>query len=138
MILKSIKSLITKYGSILRWAAVGIITALIDYLIFVTLYSVVTSVLMANFLSGLVSITFNYLAHYFWSFKSEVNHLKSGMKFMVNLLIIWSLSTILLKILITSGMDPKIAKLVPMLIAAPLSFLSMRFFVYKQKTTNKG
>jgi hypothetical protein len=35
-------------------------------------------------------------------------------------------------------MDPKIAKLVPMLIAAPLSFLSMRFFVYKQKTTNKG
>ena len=138
MILKSIKGLITKYGSILRWAAVGIITALIDYLIFVTLYSVVTSVLMANFLSGLVSITFNYLAHYFWSFKSEVNHLKSGMKFMVNLLIIWSLSTILLKILITSGMDPKIAKLVPMLIAAPLSFLSMRFFVYKQKTTNKG
>ena len=131
--MKSIKSLIVKYGSILRWATVGIITALIDYLIFVAMYSVVTSVLIANFWSGLFSITFNYLAHYFWSFKSEVNHLKSGAKFFINLIVIWLLSTLLLKLLINAGMEPKFAKLIPMLFVAPLSFISLRFFVYKKK-----
>ena len=131
--LASIKSLIGKYGSILRWALVGIITAVIDYIIFVTMYSVVTSVLIANFCSGLLSIIFNYLAHYFWSFRSEVNHLKSGAKFFINLIVIWSLSTILLNILINEGIEPKFAKLIPMLFVAPLSFISMRFFVYKKK-----
>ena len=131
--MESIKSLIGKYGSILRWASVGIITAVIDYIIFVTMYSVVTSVLIANFCSGLVSIIFNYLAHYFWSFRSEVNHLKSGAKFFINLIVIWSLSTLLLNILITEGIEPKFAKLIPMLFVAPLSFISMRFFVYKKK-----
>ena len=132
--MESIKSLIGKYGSILRWASVGIITAVIDYIIFVTMYSVVTSVLIANFCSGLVSIIFNYLAHYFWSFRSEVNHLKSGAKFFINLIVIWSLSTLLLNILITEGIEPKFAKLIPMLFVAPLSFISMRFFVYKKKS----
>ena len=131
--LASIKSLIGKYGSILRWALVGIITAVIDYIIFVTMYSVVTSVLIANFCSGLLSIIFNYLAHYFWSFRSEVNHLKSGAKFFINLIVIWSLSTLLLNILINEGIEPKFAKLIPMLFVAPLSFISMRFFVYKKK-----
>jgi len=131
--LGSIKSLIGKYGSILRWASVGIITALIDYIIFVTMYSAVTSVLIANFCSGLLSIIFNYLAHYFWSFRSEVNHLKSGAKFFINLIVIWSLSTLLLNFLINEGIEPKFAKLIPMLLVAPLSFISMRFFVYKKK-----
>jgi putative flippase GtrA len=131
--LESIKSLIAKYGSILRWASVGMITAVIDYIIFITMYSVVTSVLIANFCSGLLSIIFNYLAHYFWSFRSEVNHLKSGAKFFINLIVIWSLSTLLLNILINEGIEPKFAKLIPMLFVAPLSFISMRFFVYKKK-----
>jgi len=132
--LESIKSLIGKYGSILRWASVGIITAVIDYIIFVTMYSVVTSVLIANFCSGLLSIIFNYLAHYFWSFKSQVNHLKSGAKFFINLIVIWLLSTLMLKLLINEGLEPKFAKLIPMLFVAPLSFISMRFFVYKKKS----
>ena len=131
--MESIKSLIAKYGSILRWASVGMITAVIDYIIFITMYSVVTSVLIANFCSGLLSIIFNYLAHYFWSFRSEVNHLKSGAKFFINLIVIWSLSTLLLNILINEGIEPKFAKLIPMLFVAPLSFISMRFFVYKKK-----
>jgi hypothetical protein len=48
--------------------------------------------------------------------------------------IFWSLSTLLLKGLITAGIDPKIAKLIPIPFIAPLSFLSLRFFVFKKKT----
>ena len=132
--MESINSLITKYGSMLRWALVGITTAVIDYLIFIAIYPVITSVLIANFTAGLFSISFNYLAHYSWSFKSEVDHGESGAKYLINLVTFWSLSTLMLKGLITAGIDPKIAKLIPIPFIAPLSFLSLKFFVFKKKT----
>ncbi len=131
--MQNLMSLIKRYGSMWRWAIVGTTTVLIDYLIFIGMYSVITSVLAANFLAGLFSITFNYLAHYFWSFKSEADHGKSGSKYLLNLIIFWSLGTLLLKGLIIAGIDPKIAKLIPIPFIAPLSFLSLKFFVFKKK-----
>ena len=127
-------TLIKKYSSMWRWALVGITTTVIDYLIFISMYSVITSVLIANFFAGLFSITFNYIAHYFWSFKSEADHSNSGVKYLLNLVISWSAGTLLLKVLITAGIDPKIAKLIPIPFIAPLSFLSLKFFVFKKKT----
>jgi putative flippase GtrA len=131
--MQNVISLVKRYGSMWRWALVGIITVVIDYIFFIGMYSVITSVLVANFLAGLLSITFNYFAHYFWSFKSEADRGKSGVKFLINLLIFWSLGTLLLKGLISAGIDPKIAKLIPIPFIAPLSFLSLKFFVFKKK-----
>ena len=125
-------TLFKKYGPLWRWALVGVTTTVIDYVIFISIYSVITSVLMANFFAGLASISFNYSAHYFWSFKSQTDHTKAGLKYLINLITFWSISTLLLKILITAGLDPKIAKLMPILIIAPLSFISLRFFVFKK------
>jgi putative flippase GtrA len=99
------------------------------------MYSVITSVLIANFFAGLFSITFNYIAHYFWSFKSQADHSNSGVKYLVNLVIFWSAGTLLLKVLITAGIDPKIAKLIPIPFIAPLSFLSLKFYVFRKKAT---
>ena len=130
---QNVTTLIKKYGSMWRWALVGTTTAVIDYLIFISMYSVITSVLIANFCAGLISITFNYLAHYFWSFKSQADHSNSGVKYLINLIIFWSLGTLLLKVLITAGIDPKIAKLIPIPFIAPLSFLSLKFYVFKKK-----
>jgi putative flippase GtrA len=96
------------------------------------MYSLITSVLAANFFAGLVSIGFNYSAHYFWSFKSQTDHTKAGLKYLINLITFWSVSTLLLNALITAGIDPKIAKLIPIPIIAPLSFISLRFFVFKK------
>ena len=125
-------TLFKKYGSIWRWALVGVTTTVIDYIIFISIYSVIISVLVANFFAGLVSIGFNYSAHYFWSFKSQTDHAKAGLKYLINLITFWSMSTLFLKILITAGLDPKIAKLMPIPIIAPLSFISLRFFVFKK------
>jgi len=130
-------TLFKKYGSLWRWALVGVTTTVIDYIIFISIYSVITSVLVANFFAGLVSIGFNYSAHYFWSFKSQTDHTKAGLKYLINLITFWSISTLLLKILITSGLDPKIAKLMPIPIIAPLSFISLRFFVFKKSNNLK-
>ena len=129
--------LFKKYGSLWRWALVGVATAVIDYIIFISIYSVITSVLVANFFAGLVSIGFNYSAHYFWSFKSQTDHTKAGLKYLINLITFWSISTLLLKILITSGFEPKIAKLMPIPMIAPLSFMSLRFFVFKKANNLK-
>ena len=126
-----------KYGSLLRWALVGVTTTVIDYIMFISVYSVITSVLVANFSAGLVSIGFNYSAHYFWSFKSQTDHSKAGVKYLINLITFWSISTLLLKILITSGFDPKIAKLMPIPIIAPLRFISLRFFVFEKANNLK-
>jgi putative flippase GtrA len=135
--MQKIISLFEKYGSLLRWALVGVATAIIDYIIFISMYSVIVSVLVANFFAGLVSLSFNYSAHYFWSFKSQTDHTKSALKYLINLITFWSISTLLLKILITSGFDPKIAKLIPIPIIAPLSFISLRFFVFKKANNLK-
>ena len=132
--MQNVISLLKRYGSMWRWALVGIVTTVIDYLIFISMYSVITSVLIANFFAGLFSITFNYLAHYFWSFKSQADHSKSGIKYLLNLVIFWSVGTLLLQVLITAGIDPKLAKLIPIPFIAPLSFLSLKFFVFKKKT----
>ena len=123
---------LVKFGSIWRWALVGAITTIIDYIIFILMYSVITSVLVANFCAGLVSVSFNYAAHYFWSFKSRSDHKKAGIKYLINLITFWSISTLMLKMLISTGLDPKIAKLVPIPIIAPLSFLSLRFLVFNK------
>ena len=125
-------TLLIKYGSIWRWALVGTTTTIIDYIIFILLYSVITSVLVANFCAGLASVSFNYTAHYFWSFKSRSDHTKAGIKYLINLIAFWSIGTLLLKTLINTGLDPKIAKLIPIPIIAPLSFLSLRFLVFKK------
>jgi len=135
--MQNLISLVRRYGSMWRWAIVGIITFVIDYLIFIGMYSAITSVLIANFIAGLFSITFNYLAHYFWSFKSQADHSKSGSKYLINLVIFWSLGTLLLNGLITAGIDPKIAKLIPVPFIAPLSFLSLKFLVFKNKFRQK-
>ena len=131
-IIQMLPTLLIKYGSIWRWALVGASTTIIDYIIFISLYSVITSVLVANFCAGLASVSFNYAAHYFWSFKSRSDHTKAGIKYLINLITFWSISTIMLKMLISTGLDPKIAKLIPIPIIAPLSFLSLRFLVFKK------
>jgi hypothetical protein len=40
----------------------------------------------------------------------------------------WGLGTFLLKTLILSGIEAKYAKLMPVLVIAPLSFISLSFF----------
>jgi len=75
---------------------------------------------------------FNYSAHYFWSFRVQTDQTRTSLKYLVNLIAFWSLSTLILKTLTSAGIDPKIAKLIPIAIIAPLSFISLRFFVFKR------
>jgi putative flippase GtrA len=122
--------------SMLRWVAVGASTTLIDYLIFITLYGPINSVFVTNLFSASVSTSINYYAHHRWTFKSDQNHSRSGFKYIMNLIFWWLISTSIIKTLIVLEIDPRIAKLVPILIIAPINYFVLNKIVFRKKLKN--
>jgi putative flippase GtrA len=119
--------------SILRWVIVGIITTATDYFIFITLYGPIDSVVIANFISAFFATSLNYYSHHKWTFKSEQNHSKSGFRYFINLVFWWGVSTFIIKGLIVIDVDPKIAKLIPILVIAPINYFVLNHLVFKKK-----
>jgi len=122
--------------SMLRWVLVGVTTTIIDYLIFITLYGPINSVVAVNLMSSAVATFLNYFTHHRWTFKSDQNHSRSGIKYLVNLTFWWLISTSIIKALIVLSIDPKIAKLVPILLIAPINYFVLNKIVFKKKTKN--
>jgi len=119
--------------SMLRWVLVGVTTTLIDYLIFITVYGSVNSVFIANLISTSIAISLNYFTHHRWTFRSDQNHSRSGVRYLVNLTFWWLVSTSIIKALILLSIDPKIAKLVPILLIAPINYFVLNKIVFKKK-----
>ena len=133
-----IKELKDKYFdySMLRWVLVGVTTTVIDYLIFIALYGPINSVFVVNLISSAVATSLNYFTHHRWTFKSDQNHSRSGVKYLVNLAFWWLVSTSIIKALIVLSIDPKIAKLVPILLIAPINYFVLNKIIFKKKTKN--
>jgi putative flippase GtrA len=129
-----IKELKDKYFdySILRWVLVGVTTTVIDYLIFITLYGPINSVFIVNLISSAVATSLNYFIHHRWTFKSDQNHSRSGVKYVVNLAFWWLISTSVIKTLIVLSIDPRIAKLIPILFIAPINYFVLNKIVFKK------
>ena len=120
--------------SMLRWMLVGLFTTTTDYLIFISLYGPINSVVVANFISGFVSTSINYYTHHRWTFKSEQDHSKSGTRYLLNLIFWWVVSTLSIKGLIVLEIDPKIAKLLPIVFIAPINYFVLNHIVFKKKS----
>lgn len=119
--------------SMLRWMLVGFFTTATDYLIFISLYGPIDSVVISNFISGFVATSINYYTHHRWTFKSEQDHSKSGTRYLLNLIFWWVVSTLVIKALIVLEIDPKIAKLLPILFIAPINYFVLNHIVFKKK-----
>ena len=130
--LKSLKEKYFDY-SMLRWGLVGVTTTLVDYLLFISLYGPITSVFLANLISASVATCINYLTHHRWTFKSEQNHSRSGLKYLINLIFWWLVSTTVIKLLVDAGADPRIAKLVPLILIVPVNYFVLNHLVFKKK-----
>jgi putative flippase GtrA len=130
-----LKDLKQKYfdWSMLRWVIVGISTTATDYFIFISLYGPIDSVVIANFFSAFVATSLNYYSHHRWTFKSEQDHSKSGVRYFINLVFWWVISTLLIKVLIEVNVDPRIAKLIPILVIAPINYFVLNHLVFKKK-----
>ena len=130
--LKTLKDKYFDY-SMLRWGAVGLFTNVIDYVLFITLYGTIKSVFIANLISSSVSTSINYFTHHKWTFKSDQNHSKSGVKYLLNLIFWWFVSTSIIKGLVVLNIDPKLAKLVPLIVIVPVNYFVLNFVVFKNK-----
>ena len=130
-----LKALTDKYFdfSMLRWGAVGLLTSGIDYFLFITLYGPIKSVFITNLISSAASTSINYFTHHLWTFKSNQAISKSGFRYFFNLLFWWVISTSLIKIFIFMGLDPKISKIIPILIISPINFFILSKLVFKNK-----
>jgi len=132
----SLTALKDKYfeASMLRWAAVGITTTLIDYILFISLYGPTNSVFLANLGAASVATSINYYTHHRWTFKSDQDHSRSGLKYILNLTFWWLISTSIIKALVTVDIDPRIAKLVPLMLIVPVNYFVLNKLVFKKKT----
>ena len=134
----SIKDLKDKYFnySMVRWVLVGVSTTVIDYFIFIILYGPIDSVFAVNLISSTVATSLNYFTHHKWTFKSDQNYSRSGIKYLVNLAFWWLISTSIIKALIVFNIDPKIAKLAPILLIAPINYFVLDKIIFKKKIKN--
>jgi putative flippase GtrA len=117
----------------LRWALVGLTTTAIDYLLFINLYGPINSVFIANLLSASVATSINYLTHHRWTFKSEQEHSKSGVKYLINLIFWWFVSTSIIKLMIIFNFDPRVAKLIPFLLIVPINYFVLNNIVFNKR-----
>ena len=131
--LKALKDKYFDY-SILRWGAVGIFTTAVDYLLFINLYSPINSVFIANLISAAIATSINYFTHHRWTFKSEQNHSRSGIKYLLTLTFWWLVSTSIIKVLVVLKIDPKIAKLAPLIVIVPVNYFVLNYLVFKKKS----
>jgi putative flippase GtrA len=131
-----IKALKDKFfdPSMLRWAVVGLSTTLIDYVMFISLYSWTRSVFFSNLISASIATSINYFSHHRWTFKSNLNYAKSGIRYLVNLIFWWFISSSIIQSLIILNVDAKIAKLAPLLVIVPVNYFVLNHLVFKKKT----
>ena len=129
-----IKNLLEKYfdPSMLRWAAVGITTTAIDYILFITLFGPIDSVFIANLIAAAFATSFNYLIHHRWTFKSSQQHSRSGVKYLMNLIFWWLISSSIIKTLVEAGLDPRVAKLVPFVFIVPVNYFVLNKIVFRK------
>ena len=134
-IISRFKKLKDKYFdySMLRWGLVGITTTLVDYILFISLYGPISSVFLAILISATVATFINYLTHHRWTFKSEQNHSRSSVRYSLNLIFWWLVSTTVIKILVDAGVDPRAAKLAPLIFIVPVNYFVLNYLVFKKK-----
>ena len=120
--------------SMIRWGLVGLTTTAIDFTLFTTLYYAINSVFISNLISVAVATSINYAAHHRWTFRSEQNHSKSGIKYLLNLIFWWLVSTSIIKTLVVLNIDPRIAKLAPLIFIVPVNYFVLNYLVFKKKT----
>lgn len=119
--------------SMIRWGLVGLTTTAVDFTLFTTLYYAINSVFISNLISATVATSINYAAHHRWTFRSEQNHSKSGIKYLLNLVFWWLVSTSIIKTLVVLNIDPRIAKLIPLILIVPVNYFVLNYLVFKKK-----
>jgi putative flippase GtrA len=113
------------------WGAVGTASNGLDYAIFLVCYQISGSISLSNLISVLGSSAFNFYMHRTLTFRNKSRILPQAIKYSVYQIFVWLLGTILITLLYQVGAPIGAAKLLPLIIIAPINYFSLKFFVYK-------
>lgn len=114
-----------------KWVVVGGTSLLIEIGGFAISFKFLQSILLANLVAVTLSTTFNYTLHYFWTFKSIDRHGRVVFKYYSSVFFLWILSSFLIQTLTENYFEPVLAKIITLGLMLPLSYIILRFFVYK-------
>ena len=120
-------------NSFIRYGLVGVISALIDFILVIILFYVFKSnELLAITIGFSISSIFNYLAHKSFSFNArDISHHKSLIKYIIVVISSYFITLGIIHILILNGNSLFIAKIISLLIVYIYGFFISKYFIYK-------
>lgn len=101
-----------------------------DWAIFALVYIASSSILLSNTISIFLSSTFNFACHKRWTFQDKGKFSDGTGRYIFNQFVNYLVSTVLIKTLSLSGINPILLKLIVISIVAPVNFLSLKYFVF--------
>lgn len=112
------------------WAIVGVTTIGLDFVIFLFTHLITHSIPISNFVSIVLSSVFNFFMHRLRTFRNPSNFKNQANKYSFYQFIIWILGTQLIILFIHLGASIEIAKLLPLLVIAPINYFALKNWVY--------
>jgi putative flippase GtrA len=116
-----------------RWILVGGTSVSLDWAIFALVYLASNSILLSNTISIFLSSTFNFACHKRWTFQDNGKFSDRTARYILNQFVNYLVSTVLIKTLSLSGVNPILLKPIVISIVAPVNFLSLKYFVFALK-----
>ena len=114
----------------IKWLLVGSTSLLLDIVVFTYSYYLIEIVFVSNFIAAMISTSFNYLAHYFWTFDSVSAHRNTLMRYFLNILFLWVTSSLIIEVFISNGLGEVSSKVLSLCILLPFNFFILRKYVY--------
>lgn len=128
----AIKDSFKVYKEIIKFSLSGIISFLIDYILFIVFKVVLNNITIANVIARAISSTINYIINKNIVFKSNKNIAKSLLEYYGLVIFILLINTLLLNLL-SIIINPILAKLIVEIIMFIISWLFQKIFIFKRK-----
>ena len=120
------------YKEIIKFSLSGIISFLIDYILFIVFKVVLNNITIANVIARTISSTINYIINKNIVFKSNKNIAKSLLEYYGLVIFILLINTLLLNLL-SIIINPILAKLITEIILFIISWLVQKILIFKRK-----
>lgn len=131
-----------KLGEVVRFAIVGGITTVLQYVIYLAAMPLLANLIpalgnsdhtlatVANTLAYILSFIFNFIASTRYTFKVKANA-KRGAGFTFSHIVNYSMQTLFLNLFVGLGLAKQMAMIPTLCICIPVNFLLVRFFLKK-------
>ena len=122
------------YKEILKFSAVSLISCCVDYLAYTLLLLISGDQLaFANISARFISASLNFSLNRKYIFKSEGRLWQSALQYFVLATFILFSNTVVLSLLVNSGVNEYIAKLITEIMFFSMSWLVQRFVIFRKK-----